>query len=136
MSRGFQQLGDDLGIGLAVKTDLPQTGGISHLLGDCGHDRPSAGAGGEEDGAIDIEEDQFAFQRSSNRLTATSLGRSVPPRVPGSHGSISIPPHARVEWISVSASPANATWVIPLVVSPEKKSKSPGRIASSPMAAP
>src|SRR5687767_171419 len=108
-TRGLQQLGDDLGIRLSIEANLLQTPGMSDLLADRCYDGSAAGAGGEEDSAVDVEEDQLAFQRSSSLRTATSLGRSVPPRVPGNHGSISTPPQASVEWISVSASPAKAT---------------------------
>ena len=59
--------------------------------------------------------------RSSSRRTATKRCRSAPALVPGSHGSTSIPPQARVEWTRVSASPANATWVMPLLDRLEKE---------------
>src|SRR5688572_25367232 len=108
-TRSLQQLGDDLGIRLSIEADLLQTPGMSHLFPDRCNDCSSAGAGGEENSAVNVEEDQLAFQRSSSLRTATSLGRSVPPRVPGNHGSLSTPPQASVEWISVSASPAKAT---------------------------
>ena len=108
----LEQLGHYLGIGLAVEAHLLHHRDVAHFLGDCRHDRPASSTGGQQDGSIDVEKDEPAPSRHhlcSSRRTATRRGLRIAARVPGSQGSAKVPPHANVEWIKVSASPAKAT---------------------------
>src|SRR5439155_17262277 len=135
-TRRLEHLGDDLRVRLPVEADALEGGGVLHLFRERREDRPAAGAGREQDRAVDVEQDQLPLHRSSSRLTATSRSLSRAARVPGSHGSCTIPPHAIVECTSVSPSPAKATWVMRAPPSLRKNRRSPGRMASAATGAP
>jgi hypothetical protein len=129
VTRGLEQLGNDLGIGLAVEPYLSEGCGASDLLAQRSDNGSASRPGGQQNGAVDVEEDQLSHL-SSNLRTATSRSQRFAALLPGSQGSTRTPPQARVEWTRVSASPAKATWVIALPDSLLKKRRSPGRIAS------
>ena len=97
LTRGLEHLGHDLGIGLAVEPDPLERRRGPHRFGKRGHDGTAPRAGGEENGPIDVEQDELPRHRSSSRLTATSRSRSDAARLPGDQGSCTIPPTAIVE---------------------------------------
>src|SRR5829696_7210324 len=114
VSRGCEQLGHDLRIGLAAKRNVAQGTGVADVFANRADDGTASSAGAQQNGAIDIKQDQL-FSRhqpthlSSRRRTATSRSRSDAARLPGSQGSTTTPPQDSVECTRVSASPANAT---------------------------
>jgi hypothetical protein len=130
VSCSLEQLGYDLGIGLSIEPDSAQGPGIFQFFSNGGCDGPAPGSGCQQKGSVDVEENE-ASHLSSILRTATSRSRRTAARLPGSQGSTNMPPQASVEWTSVSASPANATWLIRDSVSLRKNNKSPGRASSS-----
>jgi hypothetical protein len=107
MTCGFEQLRDDLGISFAIEPNTVKSGTGTNVFTHSRHNGSATCASSQQNGAVDIEENQLgghsgnirlrAVHLSSSLRTATSRGRSVAARVPGSHGSMSVPPQARVE---------------------------------------
>src|SRR4026208_2448932 len=72
--RGLEQLAHDLRIGLAIEAYPLHRPSLADLLPDRSQDPPPAGAGGQQDGSVNVEEDESpaGHHRFSGRRTATS----------------------------------------------------------------
>ena len=94
----MQELGNDLGIGLAVEAHAREhrVVGADHLR-HRGRDRAAAGAHGEQQRAIDVEQHQPATRHQPTRRAETNRCRSAAARVPSPHRSRTTSPHATVE---------------------------------------
>ena len=82
MSGRFEQLGDDLGIGFSVE---PDPGGGSEIHAVVPHrsvNRAAAGAVAQEEGPVDVEEDELALHAGIGPvgLSAAHCRQSVTPR--------------------------------------------------------
>ena len=81
---------------------------VAHFLGQGGGDGAPARAGGEQDRAVDVEEDQAGVIRGSPSAPIAPhrheplAQRRRAPGCPGDHGSRTTPPQATVECTSVS----------------------------------
>ena len=102
MAGGLEQLGDNLGVGLAAEPNPVEGGYVSNLLSNGRDDSAAGGAVGQENGAVDVEEDELgghekAVYLSSSLLTATNRSLRPAALVPGSQGSTTMPPQESVE---------------------------------------
>ena len=100
VSRGHEQLGHDLRVGLAVEAHALECGHVADQLREGLGDRPAPGPGRQQEGAVDIEEDESPGHVTAMRRTATRRSRSAV-ALPSVQRSRTTAPSRTVEWTMV-----------------------------------
>ena len=102
--RGLEQLGHDLRDRSCRRTGSGRTPSTAaDLLSERGDDRPAAGARGEQDRAVDVEEDQLrAVTAAPAAAPPPGVRGAAPPCCPAARTPPACRRRRRVEWTSVS----------------------------------